>query len=140
LAAFVPLAMIHDGFVAAHRGPGRRSIRGEILALGGYFGGLFLLGSLAPMWVAPVSGLLLTMIYIVSVIPAPRSAVQFLWRPRNSIQVRSLSRGQWMACQFGLIELTVLTLTLASCGGLIRGGETAVAAAAEMILTSLLGV
>src|SRR5205823_12285346 len=55
-------------------------------------------------------------------------------------QVRSLSRGQWMACQFGLIELTVLTLTLASCGGLIRGGETAAAAAAEMILTSLLGV
>ena len=38
LAFFIPVAMIHDTFVHAHTGPGRRPRQHEMLALFFYFG------------------------------------------------------------------------------------------------------
>lgn len=137
LAAFVPIAVIHDAFIARHRGSGRRPRRPEALALALYFGALFAIGANSPFWVAPLASLVFTVSYLVGVLPGRRFAVQFLWRPRGSIRVRSMSWAQWVTWEFVLIGLTMQVLTLASCGSLIVGDELA---AATMPVTSLLGL
>jgi ABC-type Co2+ transport system permease subunit len=139
LAAFVPVAIIHDSFIARHRGLGRRSRRPELLAIGGYFGFLFVLGAQCPFWVAPTASLVFTVIYLIGVMPSRRFAVQLLWRPRGSIRVRSMSWGQWVTWEFVLIGLFMQALTLASCGSLVVGDELTTASTV-MPITSLLGV
>lgn len=136
LAAFIPLAVIHDSFVSRHRGPNRRSRRGELLAIAVYFGTLFALGAQLPFWVAPLCCALLTSCYLIGILPVRRFSVQFLWRPRGSIQVRSLTWAQWVTWEFLLIGLTVHLLTLLACGALIVGDELSYKV---MPLTSLLG-
>jgi hypothetical protein len=137
LAAFVPLAVIHDWFVGRRRGPGPRSRRGEMVAVGGWFGLLFFVGSLLPIWYAPVMMVVLMAVYLLGAIPARAFSVAFLWRPRGSIRVRSLTWTGWVTCEFLLIGLGMLTLTLLSCGSLIVGDDSAWQV---MPMTTLLGV
>lgn len=136
-AAFIPLAVIHDSYVSAHRGPARRSRRPESGAVAVYFGLLFCLGVVLPIWVAPVACVVLCAVYMLGTIPPREFSVQFLWRPKGSIRVRALTWSQWVCCEFVVIGLTVLALTLAACGGLIQGREDAVDA---MPLTCLMGL
>lgn len=137
LSAFVPLAVIHDTFIARHHGRSRRSRRGELFAVGFYFGILFALGANLPFWIAPVCCLVLTLCYLIGVIPSRQFSVQFLWRPRGSIQVRSLTWGQWVRWEFILIGLTVQLLSVAACGAVIWGNDHSTTV---MPLTSLLGM
>jgi len=136
LSAFVPLAVIHDTFVARHRGRSRRSRRGELLAIGAYFGILFALGVNLPFWVAPLSCATLTVCYLIGILPTRPFSVQFLWRPRGSIQVRSLTWAHWVTWEFILIGLAVQSLTLLAGGSLIVGDDLSLK---EMPLTTLLG-
>lgn len=137
LAAFVPMAVVHDAFVVRHRGPGRRTRRGEAAALAAYFGALFLIGAALPLWSAYVATWVLLACYVSGCLLSRRDAVRFLWRPRNSIRVRSLTWGQWVFVEFTIIGLLVLALTQFACGSLMRGDETGVL---TMPLTALMGV
>src|SRR5262249_33777371 len=128
LAAFLPAALIHDAFVGAHAGPGPRPRRRELWALTAYFGTLALLGTVLPVAVGLIwCGLACRACLAVGGRPA-RAAVRFLWRPRQSVQVRSLSWSRWVTWEFLLITLAVFALVLTACGdrayGLPGGPET----------------
>ncbi|MBX7103140.1 MAG: hypothetical protein K1X57_03615 [Gemmataceae bacterium] len=137
LTAFVPFAFIHDWFVSRHSGKGRRSRRGEVAAMTVWFGGLFLLGAAAPLWLAPALCAVLLLAYLVGSMPSRPATVSFLWRPRESIRVRSLTWTTWVTYEFLLIGYGIVALTLLSCGAMIRGDELA---ANVMPVTTLLGV
>lgn len=136
-SAFVPFAFLHDLCVTRHRGPGRRSLRPEIALQVGWFAGLFALGAVAPVWLAPAFCAVTTLVYLVGVAPSRRFTVAFLWRPHDSIRVRSLAWPMWLAYEFLLISLILIALTLMACGGLVRGMDLA---AAVMPVTSMLGL
>jgi hypothetical protein len=136
LVAFVSVAVIHDSLIHRHRGTGIRARRGVGVALMIWFGLLTLTGALVPLRFAPAVCLTLAAVYLLGAMPARRFVVQFLWRPHDSIQVRSMPWARWVTCQFMLIGFGVLALIYASCGAVIAGDETA---HAVMPLTVLLG-
>ena len=79
-------------------------------------GSLAVLGILLPVAVALVwCGLALFVYLAVCRMPA-RADVRFLWRPRDSIRVRSLSWSRWVTWEFMLITLAVFALVLTACG------------------------
>src|SRR5947208_1186079 len=97
LSILLPAAMIHDQFVAAaHAGAARRVRRGELLALGAYFGSLLVLHVVLPPAFMPVACLVTLAVYLTAAVLAPHSDVQFLWRPRGTIRVRSITWGRCM--------------------------------------------
>ena len=137
LALFLPAALIHDAFVGTHAGPGPRPRRGERWAWVAYFGTLTLLGALLPVAVALVwCGLALFAYLAVCWLPA-RSDVRFLWRPRGTVRVRSLSWSRWVTWEFLLITLAVFALVLTACGDRAYG---AAPAAETMPVTAMLGL
>src|SRR5437660_1166418 len=83
---------LHDLLVAAHagRGTARRSRRGEYLALGAYFGTLVVAHVTLPAAFMPVACLVTLAVYLAAAVLSPHSDVQFLWRPRGTIRVRSI--------------------------------------------------
>jgi hypothetical protein len=135
-AVFVPLAMIHDAFVARFDGTGYRHRRPEMWALGLYLVGLALVGLLVPLWLqVTVCGLALFVNLISMAIPA-NTDVQFIWRPKDSVQVRSIPWGWWSACEFGLLTLLLCALVFTTAGVQVMGGS---AAKSNMPVTMLLG-
>jgi hypothetical protein len=110
------MAMIHDAFVHAHEGDGRRPRQPEMFAMMVFFGGLMMAGWLVPVW-----GLLLACVAALAIniatttVPA-NTEVRFLWRPRNSIRVRSMPWSHWISCEFALITLALFDLVLTACG------------------------
>lgn len=137
LVAFVSVAIIHDASVQRHRAGQRSSRRGVGIAVLIWFATILLMGILIPVRFAPLTCCVLGAIYLLGAIPARRFVVQFLWRPHQSIQVRAMSWGLWVTCQFMLIGLGGITLMLVACGALIHGDETV---HTVMPLTCLLGV
>ena len=116
LAFFIPMAMIHDAFVHAHQGTERRPRQPEMLALMLFFGGLAVAGWLVPVWaLLAACAVALTINVATTTLPA-NSEVKFLWRPRNSIQVRAMPWSHWISCEFTLITLLLFDLVLTACG------------------------
>jgi hypothetical protein len=121
LAVFLPFALIHDTCVLAHTGSDPRPRRREYAAVLAYFGGLLVLGLVLPVAVALIwCGLALFAYLAVCRLPA-RADVRFLWRPRDSIRVRSLSWSRWVTWEFLLITLAVYALVLTACGDRLYG-------------------
>jgi hypothetical protein len=137
VAAFLPAALIHDRFVAAHVGAGPRPRRAEFGALSAYFGTLFVSGTLLPAWAALLwcAGVLAAYL-LVCRLPA-RGDVRFLWRPRGTVRVRSLTWAAWVTLEFVLITLAIVALVMTALGDRIAG---ATAAPETMPVTSLLGL
>jgi hypothetical protein len=137
LAMFVPFALIHDAFVAAHAGPGRRPRRGEFLVLSLYFAGLGLVGYHLPAAVPlAVAGVALA-VTLVSVLLPHAASVQFLWRPRGGGAVRAIPWGAWVLGEFGLIALALAALVLTADGG--WGPDRSSPARQAMPITTFLG-
>ena len=143
LLILVPMAMIHDACLANRQGTREQARRREIVIGVSYLCALFVIGIVAPVWLAPVICCVLFAIHLAAAVVPGRFTVQVLWRPHGSIKVRAMSWGQWVACEFGLIALSVIVLTLASCGALFYGDETAkvvLRAREAMPVTTLAGV
>src|SRR5262249_37060315 len=137
LAFFIPMAMIHDAFVHAHQAPQRRPRQPEMLAIFAFFLMLMIGGWLLPLWLLLglcAAALIVNM--LTTFLPA-NSSVQFLWRPRASIQVRSMRWSHWVSCEFMLITLAVFDLVLTACGPKVLLGEAIGRTA--MPFTALLG-
>ncbi len=136
LVAFVSLAIIHDTFVHRQHGARKRPRLGLSAAVAIWFGMLAMLGVWVPLRFAPILCLALGAAYMLGALTVRRFVVQILWRPYQSIKVRSMTWSRWVSCQFMLIGLSVLALILTSCGALIHGDELAYNV---MPLTCLLG-
>jgi hypothetical protein len=122
MAAYLPWAIIHDAFVSRFDGPGRRSLRRELIALGAYFGGLLIAARFLPPWFAlAICGLALTINLVTMLIPA-NPDVKFVWRYRESGSVvRSIPWPQYVLGEFSVLTLGTINLVLTSCGGAIFG-------------------
>ncbi len=116
LAMFLPYALIHDAFVAAHSGPGPRPRRREFWTLCTYYCGLTILGAFLPVAASLLACAALLAVYLGACWLPHRTDVRFLWRPHQSIQVRSLSWGLWVTWEFTLIALALCALVLTACG------------------------
>jgi hypothetical protein len=137
LAAFLPIALIHDRCVGSYFGPGPRPRKREFAALAGYFGILAVAGTILPVAVALAwCGLILAAYLAVCWLPA-RGDVRFLWRPYGTIRVRSLHWGAWVTWEFLLITLAIVALVLTALGDRIAGAGVG---AETMPVTALLGL
>ena len=137
LAFFIPMAMIHDSFVHAHEGDERRPRQREMGAMFLFFFCLAVVGWLIPIWgLLLVCAAALILNVATTVLPA-NSDVQFLWRPRNSVQVRTMPWSHWISCEFTLITLVLFDLVLTACGPRALFG-TAIARS-PMPFTAMLG-
>ncbi|HEY1380518.1 MAG TPA: hypothetical protein VGF55_27200 [Gemmataceae bacterium] len=136
LAAFLPWALIHDRFVAAHAGPGRRPRTPEYVARAVYYGGLMFAGLTLPVAVALAwCAVVLVAFLAVCRLPA-HGDVRFLWRPHGTVRVRSLPWGAWVTWEFVLITLAVVALVLTALGDRVVGA----AGPETMPVTALLGL
>jgi hypothetical protein len=136
LAAFLPMALIHDRFVGAHDGPGPRPRRREFVTLSVYFAVLIFAGMSLPVSAALAWCVLILLAYVAICRLPARGEVRFLWRPYGTIRVRSLAWGTWVTWEFTIITLAVIALVMTALGDRIvgvRGPET-------MPVTSLLGL
>lgn len=136
LAFLLPVAMIHDSYVHAWEGPGRRPRQPEFYAILAYLAGLLVVGWLLPVWVLLVLCAVSFAINVLTMALPANTDVQFLWRPRGSINVRAIPWTHWIGCEFALITLLVFNLVVTSCGAQIF---VAPATRTAMPLTSLLG-
>jgi hypothetical protein len=136
LVAFVSVAIIHDSLIHRHYRTRIRARRSVGVAIAIWFGLISMVGALVPLRFAPIVCLILAAACLVGAVPPRKFVVQFLWRPHNSIQVRSMPWARWVTCQFVLIGIAVLALIFASCGAVISGDESA---HAVMPLTTMLG-
>jgi hypothetical protein len=137
LAFFIPVAMIHDTFVHAHNGPGRRPRQHEMAALFVYFGMAMFAGWVLPIWcLLAICVAALAVNVVTTVLPA-NGDVKFIWRPRESIQVRSMPWSHWISCEFFLITLAIIDLTVTACGARVLFGLPP--SRQPMPLTSMLG-
>lgn len=136
LAFLLPVAMIHDAYVHAWEGPGRRPRQPEFYTVLTYLLSLLVAGWLLPVWVLLVlCGATLAINLLTMMLPA-NTDVQFLWRPRGSIKVRAIPWTHWIGCEFGLITLIIFDLVVTSCGARVF---LAPDLRATMPLTALLG-
>jgi hypothetical protein len=136
LSAFLPFALIHDRFVGAHAGPGPRPRRSEFVALGIYFAGLGIAGTLLPPTVALAwCGIVLAGYLVVCRLPS-RNDIRFLWRPHATVRVRSLTWGGWVTWEFVIITLAIVALVLTALGDRIAGD----AGPETMPVTAMLGL
>ena len=137
LAFFIPVAMIHDTFVHAHAGPGRRSRQSEMVALIAYFSASMFAGWVLPVWcLLALCAATLAINVATTTLPA-NGDVKFIWRPRESIKVRSMPWSHWISCEFFLITLAIIDLTVTACGPRVLDGLPPVRQ--PMPLTSMLG-
>lgn len=137
LSAFLPAAMLHDRFVAAHIDPGPRPRRREWAAVFGYFVMMTVLGSLLPVGVSLVVCAAFLVTYLVFCRLPGRASLNFLWRPTGTIRVRSLTWSDWVTWEYLLISLAVFALVLSSCGDRLWGASQA---EETMPITALLGI
>jgi hypothetical protein len=137
LSAFLPAAMLHDRFVAAHFHPGPRPRRREWAAVFGYFVVMTALGSLLPVGVSLALCATFLATYLVFARLPVRASLHFLWRPTGTIRVRSLTWSDWVTWEYLLISLAVFALVLTSCGDRLWGAP---AAEESMPITALLGM
>ncbi|MCS6851267.1 MAG: hypothetical protein NZ700_08885 [Gemmataceae bacterium] len=136
ISAFILVALIHDNFVGSYLGQGQRSRRTEALTVAVYFASLGLASLVLPGWVPLVWCLAALAVNFATIVLPSNSDVQFLWKPKNARVIRSIPWGRWVACEFTLVTLLVINLTLSSCGSLVITGEPAT----TMPLTNLLGI
>jgi hypothetical protein len=137
LAFFIPMAMIHDAFVTSFQGLGRRARQPEMVTILVFFGACMLLGWLFPVWVSlALCAISLAVNIFTTTLPA-NNEVQFIWRPRQSIQVRAMPWMHWIVCEFTLITLAVFDLVLTACGSRILTGDAISRSA--MPATAMLG-
>jgi hypothetical protein len=116
LSAFLPAAMLHDRFVAAHFHPGPRPRRREWAAVFGYFVVMTALGSLLPVGVSLSLCAAFLVTYLVFARLPVRASLHFLWRPTGTVRVRSLTWSDWVTWEYLLISLAVFALVLSACG------------------------
>jgi hypothetical protein len=137
LAALVPMALIHDSLVSAYTGRGRRPLRRELLSVFLYFNVVALAAMLLPAWISLALTLLAWVVTLSTAALAKNPGVQFVWSYRGGQVVWSMSFGRWVACQFTIVTLAVVDLTLTACGDALIGGSTGFQL---MPVTSMLGL
>jgi hypothetical protein len=94
-------------------------------------------GLALPTWcLLAVCALALAVNVVTTVLPA-NGEVKFIWRPRESIKVRAMPWSHWISCEFFLITLAVINLTVTACGPRVLFGQAP--ARHPMPLTSMLG-
>ncbi|HTK76382.1 MAG TPA: hypothetical protein VL371_14050 [Gemmataceae bacterium] len=124
LAFFIPAALIHDTFVAAHAGPGPRPRRREFWTICGYLLVLVTLGNRLPVAASLLICAATLLAYLVVCWLPERSEVRFVWRPHGTIRAGSMSWSRWVSYEFSLIALAVFALVLTTCGDRLAGGPT----------------
>jgi hypothetical protein len=137
LSAFLPAAMIHDTFVAAHTAPGARPRRREFVTVLAYFVTLTLIGTFFPIGVSLLVCAMFLAIYLILCRLPARTSVRFLWRRSGTVRVRSLTWSDWVTWEFLLISLALFALVLTSCGDRLWN---AAAQIETMPVTALLGM
>jgi hypothetical protein len=137
LSFLLPLAMIHDNFVHAWQGPGRRPRQTEFYTMLAYLSSLVILGWLLPVWVLLLLCVASFLVNVLTMTLPANTDVQFLWRPRGSIKVRAIPWTHWIGCEFALITLVVFNLVVTACGSRVFLSAAEVRSA--MPVTALLG-
>lgn len=116
LSFLLPIAMIHDQFVHAWEGPGRRPRQMEFYAILGYLFALFISGWFLPIWLLLALCVVSIAVNVLTMALPANTNVQFLWRPRGSTKVRAIPWTHWIGCELALITLLIFNLVVTSCG------------------------
>jgi len=119
LSFLLPIAMIHDQFVHAWEGPGRRPRQTEFYTILGYLSALFIAGWFLPVWLLLTLCAVSFAVNVLTMALPANTSVQFLWRPRGSIKVRAIPWTHWIGCELALITLLIFNLVVTSCGARI---------------------
>jgi hypothetical protein len=135
-SAFVSAAMIHDRFVSAFMGTGRRPLRRELFAMTAYFIAVLAAGFFLPLWVPLVLTLVPLIVLLLGSRVAPVGDAQIVWKYHRGDTIWVVPLRTWVIYQAALVTLLAASLAATACGTALLGADVE---AGTMPITSSLG-
>lgn len=117
----LPVAFIHDAFAARRLAPTPNARHTELVAIGGYFAAVLVLGVSLPVWVPNVLAACALGSFLLTMWWSQTPSVTLLWRRRGGEAVRSLEWRSYETCCALIVAVSFFDLLLLSLGGAAIG-------------------